>query len=343
MYSAFLDQLRTNLTEKKTNLTDWLEKTTPMEKKIHLGATDDQAIQDHIETIGCCLDLADQGDFGTCTVCHEQVDTRLLEMDYTAHVCLEHFSQEERDLLEQELELAQVVQRSLLPQSLPDTPYMEISAFSRPAQLIGGDYFDFFQFEDHTQGLAIADVAGHGISAALHMASIQALLRTLVPASISPLEVVRHIQQLLIHNVNFYNFVTLFLASYNPFSHILEYCNAGHNPPALCRRVGQAPLEANWLAPTGAAIGLVEELALNGSMVRVNPGDILVLYTDGLTEANNSSGEQYGVQRLFESITHWANGSSAGLVQGIRRDLLEFTLEETLADDTTILVVRFLS
>ncbi len=111
---------------------------------------------------------------------------------------------------------------------------MELAAFSKPAQMVGGDYFDFFQFRRRRrQGLAIADVAGHGISASLHMASIQTLLRTLIPSSNSPQEVVEHLHRLLVHNMRFDNFVTLFLASYNPETQTLIYSNAGQNPP-LC-------------------------------------------------------------------------------------------------------------
>ena len=189
-------------------------------------------MHEHLEHVEKCLEKVECGELGVCEVCHEGVDTSLLEMDYTAQVCLEHLSREEISKLELELELAQNVQRSLLPQQLPDSAYLEFSAFSRPAQLIGGDYFDFFQFADGGQGLTIADVAGHGVSAALHMASIQALLRTLIPANSSPLDVLSHIQRLLIHNVNFSNFVTIFLASFDHTTHTLKYTNAGHTPPA---------------------------------------------------------------------------------------------------------------
>ncbi|MFA9404061.1 MAG: PP2C family protein-serine/threonine phosphatase, partial [Anaerolineales bacterium] len=101
-------------------------------------------------------------------------------------VCLDHFSVEEVRDLEHELELAQAVQKTLLPQAIPKMPGLEIAAYSRPAQLLGGDYFDFTEFKDGKYGLAIADVAGHGVSASLHMASIQAMLRSIVPTSHSP-------------------------------------------------------------------------------------------------------------------------------------------------------------
>ena len=195
------------------------------------------------------------------------------------------------------------MQRSLLPQQLPDSPYLEFSAFSRPAQMIGGDYFDFFQFADGGQGLTIADVAGHGVPAALHMASIQALLRTLIPVNSSPKEVLSHIQRLLIHNVNFSNFVTIFLASFDHATHLLKYTNAGHTPPLLLRPNGAGLPFTDWLYPTGAAIGLIEELLMQEAVIAVQPGDVLVMVTDGVTEAMDASGEQFGYERLTQAAS----------------------------------------
>jgi phosphoserine phosphatase RsbU/P len=343
MYSAFLNQLRTNLNEKRANLTDWLDQAAPAEKATRLGPATELVVHEHIASLETNLERGIVGELGVCVICNEPVNTRLLEMDYTAQVCLDHFTPEERNHLEQELELAQVAQKSLLPQNLPESPHLEISAFSRPAQVIGGDYFDFLHFADGAQGLAIADVAGHGISAALHMASIQALLRTLVPNSSSPADVIRHIQKLLIHNVHFTTFVTVFLASYDTRTHTLTYCNAGHNPPLQFRRDNHGEIISKWLSPTGAAIGLIEELAINESSTKVEPVDFLVLYTDGLTEAANKSGDQFGTDRLSLAASRWANSNTAALVQGIRQDLQDFTQTEILADDTTIVACRFLS
>src|SRR5574342_227883 len=110
-------------------------------------------------------------------------------MDYTAHVCLDHYSDEERQRLESELELSQVVQRALLPQRAPRISGVEIAGFSRPAEIIGGDYFDFFKFRDGSHGLVIADISGHGVSAAMLMSSLQTAIQTMAPDLDSPAEV----------------------------------------------------------------------------------------------------------------------------------------------------------
>jgi sigma-B regulation protein RsbU (phosphoserine phosphatase) len=183
----------------------------------------------------------------------------LLEADYTACVCLDHLSAGEKRQLESELELSQTIQKALLPQRVPAIPGLDLAFFSRPAQILGGDYFDFFQFRDGVPGLAIADVVGHGISASLLMASIQTALRTLVPESDSPSDVLQRVNRFLLHNVHFTTFVTIFLGRFDNGTCTLDYCNAGHNPPLIYRQQETGNNPVSWLQPTGAAIGLVEE------------------------------------------------------------------------------------
>jgi sigma-B regulation protein RsbU (phosphoserine phosphatase) len=279
-----------------------------------------------------------EGTLGICTICHDAVDAELLHMDYTSTVCLGHYTPDELSKLEMELELAQTVQRSLLPQEVPDTPLLETAAFTRPAQIIGGDYFDFPQFSGGVHGLAIGDVAGHGVSASLHMASLQALLRTLAPASQDPSEVVAHVNRLLIHNVGFATFASLFLAYFDPGTQMLTYCNAGHNPPLVLR--GADGDGAFWLNPTGAAIGLVETVAFRAETVRLQPGDVLLLYTDGVPEAANAQDEMFGYERLAHALRLWGGAPARDIIRGIRQELERFTQSASQPDDVTLVVCR---
>jgi sigma-B regulation protein RsbU (phosphoserine phosphatase) len=340
MDAKVLKQIRESLLEKRDNLTEWLRTTPPRKTQARLGPADEQALHTHLHVLDTALEKAASGTLGVCTVCHGIIEPDLLEMDYTACVCLEHLSAEEIRDLESELELAQSVQRSLLPQQVPDTPALEIAAFSRPAQIVTGDYFDFLRFQDGAQGLAIADVAGHGVSASLYMASMQILLRTLVPASHSPADVVRQVHHLLIHNVRFTTFVTLFLGSFDSSAHRLTYCNAGHNPPLVFRKGGGMRDSTVWLRPTGPAIGLVEGAEFRAGTSLLLPGDILLLYTDGVTEALNPEGEEFGRERLAMLVEREWSLSAKGLVGAIRHELQEFTSGEPLADDTTIVVCK---
>ena len=340
MDTELAEQIRASLIEKRTHVKEWLDKTEAAEKRLQLGPADELAVQAHLEVIDRSLEKADTDELGVCIICQGEIEAGLLEMDYTAAVCLEDLSSEERRGLERELELAQTVQRSLLPQELPDTPYLEMAAFSKPAQMVGGDYFDFFQFRDEALGLAIADVAGHGISASLHMASIQTLLRTLIPSSDSPQEVVEHLHRLLVHNIRFDNFVTLFLASYNPATQTLIYSNAGQNPPLLLRQDKTQGDSVCWLWPTGPAVGLIEQPPNHQASIGLLPGDVLVLYTDGVTEAMNSANEMFGPERLEQAVRSWADRPVKEIIQGIRQEVTEFTRKEAQEDDITILVCR---
>jgi sigma-B regulation protein RsbU (phosphoserine phosphatase) len=258
-------------------------------------------------------------------------------MDYSCCICLDHFSEEEKRRLENELELSTVVQRGLLPQELPEIAGVQVAAFSRPAQIIGGDYFDFFRFQDGAHGLAIADVAGKGVSAGMIMASIQTALRALVPTQTSPAAVLEQVNRLFLHNVNFTTFITLFLAHYDPATRELTYSNAGHNPPLLSR-ADHGQRSATWLRPTGAAIGLVEGLPVYERSVSLEPNDVLVLYTDGVTELFSPQDEQFGEDRLAELFDRQSMNDPGTVVQTVRLAMDGFRSARPVADDVTLVV-----
>ncbi len=259
MEALTLERMREGLLQKRDRLTEWLQATPLGKKEVLLGPLSEQSVHCCLDVIDDAISKADSKTLGKCEVCHEDVETELLEVDYTACVCLEHLSKEERRNLESELELAQDVQKMLLPQEVPNIPGLEIAAFSRPAQIVGGDYFDFIDFSNGYHGLAIADVAGHGVSASLHMASIQALLRTLVPINKSPAEVMRQVHKLFIHNIHFETFVTFFIGAFDSSKRTLTFSNAGHQPPLVLHKSKSKKECVEMSRPTGAAIGLVEE------------------------------------------------------------------------------------
>jgi len=378
---------RENLLKKRKFLTDWLS-TTPVENKsTRLGPADEQQFTTHLSLLDEAIEKTSTQTLGLCTVCHDYIGSELLEMDYTCCVCLDHLSPDEarqleselelaqtvqRSLLpqhppqipglemdytccvcldhlspdearqlESELELAQTVQRSLLPQHPPQIPGLEMAAFSRPAQIVGGDYFDFLNFNDGSHGLAIADVAGHGVSASLQMASLQTALHTLVPASDSPAAVVQRINHLYQHNINFSSFVTLFLGMLDFNARTLTYCNAGHNPPLVFHPNGHPTDGTTWLEPTGPAIGLVEGSDFQAQSIPLLPGDILLLYTDGVTEATNQQREQFGAQRLAAFVEDEWQQPARELTRALRASLEAFSVGQPLADDTTIVVCKF--
>jgi sigma-B regulation protein RsbU (phosphoserine phosphatase) len=326
MKTNVIQKARESLAEKRAHLQDWIQSAPEGEKKRVLGPSSPAAIQSHIQTISESIEKIDAGTLGTCEVCDLSVETHRLEVDYTCCVCLDHYSEAEMRSLEQELELAQSVQRGL-----------QLSAYSRPAQILGGDYFDFAFFEDGRACLAIADVAGHGVSASLHMASLQAMLRSIVPNCNQPSEVVRKIHELFVHNIHFTTFVSFFVAAYDPDARTLVYCNAGHNPPILMRTDKDANGTRVLLNPTGPAIGLIEGAEYREEFTQLQADDLLLMYTDGLVEATNPDMDMFGMLRLQKVLDENYPMSAEVAIRQIRGSLDDFVHGSPLADDTTIL------
>jgi sigma-B regulation protein RsbU (phosphoserine phosphatase) len=338
MRTSLLNRIREGLLEKKESLEQWQVATPEPEKQMELGYADESAVDTQLETIDTSLEKMEEGTYGICEICHESVDDELLQMDFTATVCLGHYSEDELRQLESELELSQIVQRALLPQRVPPLAGYDIAAFSRPAQIVTGDYFDFLQFEDGTYGFVVADVSGHGMSAGMLMSSLQTVFHTLSPGTDSPVEVLQRINRLYIHNINFSTFVTAFFGRLDPLTRTLSYASAGHNPPLLYRG---STKETTWFRPTGAAIGLVEDYKLGLEQVDLMAGDILLIYTDGIIEPLNPEGtEQFGYDRLAEILQQSENLPANEITQKIRGALNDFTQGAVLVDDITIVICK---
>lgn len=338
MQTSVINRIREGLLEKRESLEQWQVATPEPKKQLELGFADESAVGKQLDVIETSLEKMEEGTYGICEICHESVDTELLQMDFTATVCLGHYSENELRQLESELELSQVIQRALLPQQVPSIPHYDIAAFSRPAQIVTGDYFDFLNFEDGSYGFVVADVSGHGVSAGMLMSSLQTVFHTLAPETDSPVDVLARINRLYINNINFSTFVTIFFAKLDPLARTLSYASAGHNPPLLHRKSTE---EIFWLKPTGPAVGLIPDHRLRLENVKLMAGDTLVLYTDGIIEAfNPEESEPFGYDRLAEVVDQNAALPANELTQKIRQALNEFTQGSVLADDITVVICK---
>ena len=337
MENIVSEEIKKGLSETGQNLYHWLESTPEAKQEVCCGADDETCVEEHLNVINQTLEKIDEGTFGICEICNELVDEELLRMDYTSTVCLGHYTEQELRQLETELELSQVVQRSLLPQQAPSIPGMNIAGFSRPAQIVSGDYFDFFKFKDGMHGIVMADISGHGVSAGMMMTSLQTAFHTLVPDAGSPLDVLERINRLYMHNVSFTTFVTIFFAKFNPTTRLLTYANAGHNSAFLYRT---AKKEEAWLRPTGPAIGLMEGFNVRTEEVELKDDDILLLYTDGITEAMNSQGEQFGTERLARLVEENTALSAQELANKLLVTVSEFAEGKSFIDDISIIASK---
>lgn len=336
MNGNILQQLKENLSQRKQNILEFLNYTPARTLETRIGPAGEKEVKDHLHRLDSALQKAEEETLGLCEVCNEQVETSRLEMDYSACVCLEHLTGEERTRLENDLELSQKVQKALLPHELPVINGLEIAAFSQPAHIVGGDYFDFLRFKDGSPAVIIADVMGKGMAASMLMANLQASLHIIIPENTEPANVVARLNQLFCHNIRLTKFVTLFLARYNETTGLLTYCNAGHNPPLLRKPDGSI----QYLRPTGAAIGLIEQFDFQQEDVTIENGDNILLYTDGVVESVNVDRELFGEERLENFLRNSSQLSASRLISSLREIVQQFTKAQAPSDDTTIVALK---
>lgn len=242
-------------------------------------------------------------------------------------------------VVERELKVVADIQRSLLPRTLPAIPTLDLAAHYQTSQWAGGDYYDFFPMPDGRWGLLIADVSGHGTPAAVLMAITHSLAHGHPGHPEPPATLLGHVNRRLASGYTADNesFVTAFYGIYDPSRRELIYASAGHNPPRL-KGCGDGPVTA--LDGVGnLPLGLFEDQEYQQSTQILRPGDQLILYTDGITEATNPSGEMFGTRRLDEVL--WSCRLDASdLIRAVLDALGRFTVGEPAADDQTLLVAK---
>jgi serine phosphatase RsbU (regulator of sigma subunit)/predicted ester cyclase len=241
----------------------------------------------------------------------------------------------ERERIEQELQVARRIQHASLPKEVPEIEGWQISPFYQPAREVGGDFYDFFELEDGRLGIVVGDATGHGVPAALVMASARSMLRAVAQASDSPGEALRRVNDPLATDIPPNMFVTCFYAILEPKSGSLTYANAGHDLPYLHRNGGVEELRAR-----GMPLGLMPGMGYEEKQTILEAGEATLFYSDGLVEAHDPNREMFGFPRLRALIAeHGAEESSLG----------EFLLEELYAfvgegweqeDDITLLTLK---
>lgn len=281
---------------------------------------------------------------------------------------VEQRAEEER--LRREMEIAAAVQQRLFPQRPPETHSLELAGICLPARGVGGDYYDFLQFKDDRVGIAVADVAGKGISAALLMSTVQASLRSCAPTVDGRVtELVTSMNRLLRESTAAESYATFFYAQFNERTRELTYVNAGHNPPLLLRaatremhnrRAAKRTLSTTggaqavavedepqpvsnalrMLTTGGPVIGVFEECIYEQEIIEMESGDLLVAYTDGITEARNLAEEEFGETRLRDIIAAGGHLSAEELSERIVERVQAWCQDAPQHDDLTLVVVK---
>ena len=237
--------------------------------------------------------------------------------------------------IRKELEVASEVQAQLFPVTVPRSDGCEIVGRCLPASSVSGDFYDFLDLPGGRIAVAIGDVSGKGMAAALLMANLQGLLRTQAPTADNPADLLRRINRQLYGSSRGAKYCTFFYAVYNEKDRRLEYVNAGHNPPLLL-----SGAETRFLVSTGIPLGLFPEVSHEVHYERLEPSARVVLYSDGITEARNAHGEEYGVDRLAGIIARTGDLSAAGLMERIFAETHDFSGGAPIEDDQTIVLLQ---
>ncbi len=256
------------------------------------------------------------------------------------HVQAMQLALESRDRLvaiKHELEVARQVQDSVQPKKLPDTQTHQVSALIIPAREIGGDFYDYFYLDDSHLGVVIADVAGKGVPAALFTMVTRALLKASLQDFRSPAQCLELVNDLLCEGNDSCIFITLFFGVLDIGTGEFRYSNAGHNPPRLVHSNG----EVMELPQTGnLVLGIMAGHEFKDEHIQMSPGDTLFMYTDGVTEAEDASSEEFGEERMDRILSEMPTGTVQEITEGVIFAVREFTADAPQSDDITCLAMR---
>ena len=242
----------------------------------------------------------------------------------------------EKQRLETQLEVARQVQLELLPARDPELDGFDISAYNFPTEEVSGDYYDWVRIYDDQIGVVIADVSGKGVPAALLMAFLRASLRAATHIGYSPHISMSKVNYLLWESIERNQFVTAFYGILDATNRTIAYSNAGHNPALLMDQDGTARFEERG----GVPLGMFRDTRYYEYYETMKPGQVLVLYTDGVTEAMNSAGEEYGRQRLVDAVRESRDLSAREIIDFIHRDVIAWTEGLGAHDDVTFFVIK---
>ena len=242
--------------------------------------------------------------------------------------------------LSKELEVARYIQEKLLPESLPEIEGYDIAAITIPHKEVGGDYYDCIELDNYRRAIVVADVCGKGVGAAILMANTRGLIHANAKTSVDVRDIIFKINNSLYGSTETDKFVTMFYGVLDSKTGKFIYTNGGHNPPFLYK----ANSDPEPLGIGGIVLGMINGMEYSQGEIQLSKGDIIVFYSDGVTEAQNSHGEQFGEERLHQAIHQHKNensdlSSAQYILNRIYESVCEFSVDATASDDLTIMVI----
>ncbi len=245
-------------------------------------------------------------------------------------------AEREYQQVREEIRLAAKIQHELLPKVTPRVSGYDIAGKYVPAKMVGGDYFDFIQISPSKLVVCLGDVSGKGLPASLLMANVQATLRGQSLAVSSPKTCITNANKLLFHSTASDKFVTLFYGTLDTDEHLLLYCNAGHDNPVLLNSRKQI----RRLKSGGVVLGIMEDFLYKEEAVRIQPGDLLVIYSDGIVEAMNRKGDMFGEERLITMLQKHRKDTAPQIIDSVFNGVVDYIRGAEQSDDMTMVVVK---
>jgi serine phosphatase RsbU (regulator of sigma subunit) len=239
-------------------------------------------------------------------------------------------------IMKRDLSQAAEIQRGMLPQKAPEVAHVDLAGYNAACRTVGGDYYDFFSYPDGRVGVALGDVSGKGMPASLMMMALHARVQVLAedPGDLSLF--MSRLNKATCANCPSNRFITFFFSVLNPGTGELRFANAGHNPPVLMKASGQEQM----LEGGGPVLGILPIAPYREQTVHLDHGDMLVVYSDGVTEATNHNYEEFGEERLVQVLREHRNEPSSEIVEAVTKALADFCAGAPQADDITLTVAK---
>ncbi len=272
--------------------------------------------------------------YGLCEVCHDPIEPERLVADPLIRLCLGDLTQKQLDDMQRDLELAAEIQKRLLPKSNFSSEFWQADFAYHPAGIVSGDYVDLIPHDGELYFI-LGDVSGKGMAASILMSNLHAMFHTLVPLGLELCDLLSRANRMFAESTLANQYATLIVGKINANGEV-EMCNAGHLPPIIVG--GDQSIE---LRASGLPLGMFSDSSFISSGVRLNPGETLLLFTDGVTEANDNDGTEFGADRLRESINGSAVGHPTGLLQTCVNSIAAFRNGATRNDDMTMLALKY--
>ena len=287
-----------------------------------------------LQEVDAALLRMDQGTYGLCDVCHDPVESGRLIADPLTRLCIDHLTPTEQRALEDDLSLAATIQRGLLPQRSQKIAGWEIAYHYQPAGIVSGDYCDLIGSDDQSLLFVLGDVSGKGVAASMLMAHLQAMFRTLISINLPLEEIVERVSRVFCESTLPTHYATLVCGKADSSGGI-EICNAGHLPPLLVSHGSVKRIQA-----TGLPVGVFCNEHFSAGRFQMDSGDTLLLYTDGLSEALDGGGREYGLERLSSLLSENHGLAPKDLITTCVSEVESFRLTSAVTDDVTLMAIK---